>query len=90
MCAWGVIVRRRDETAEGQSSPKDLENPEVNSGSLQESQEKAWAEVRVVEEREWQRGAPDCGDGHVKGLSPTGAPKMVSPLLLRQLHALHL
>lgn len=28
----------------------------VNSGSLQESQEEAWAEVRVVEGREWQKG----------------------------------
>lgn len=25
-----------------------------------------------------------------RGCLPTGAPKMVSPLLLRQLHALHL
>lgn len=67
-----IIVRLRDETAEGKNSPKGLENPQVDSGSLQGSQEEAWAEVRWWKVREWRRGgegdATDYWDGHINGL----------------------
>lgn len=43
-----LSVRSRDEMAEWKSSPKSLENPQVNSGSSQESSGEAWTEVKVM------------------------------------------
>jgi hypothetical protein len=53
----------------------------VDSGSLQGSQEEAWAKVRVVEGQRMAEGVLlVTGMAMSSGCLPTGAPKIVSSL----------